>query len=171
MDCVAALASGAAEDFLKFQLNGYAAGGLQETFMPNHKLKRDSDWRCRREEYLRAAGRDEDLIREGYETPRPDAKLVVIPGGGRRSAQANQKSACLSSSESCHDPDTQQHTRREGDGDIDPPATASGRTPRVHAGRSPEGRALGIPSGLRIDLPTRGEESSRNGEGRETGWQ
>lgn len=53
--------------------------------MPNHKLKRDSDWRCRREEYLRAAGRDEDLIREGYETPRPDAKLVVIPGGGPRS--------------------------------------------------------------------------------------
>jgi hypothetical protein len=48
--------------------------------MPNHKLKRGSDWRCRREEYLRASGRHKDLIREGYETARPQAKLVVIPG-------------------------------------------------------------------------------------------
>ena len=48
--------------------------------MPNHKLKRASDWRCRRQEYLRASGRDEDLIREGYETSEPQATLVVIPG-------------------------------------------------------------------------------------------
>lgn len=53
--------------------------------MPNHKLKRGSDWRCRREEYLRASGRQEDLIREGYETRGTDAKLVVIRGGRRRS--------------------------------------------------------------------------------------
>jgi len=53
--------------------------------MPNHKLKRGSDWRCRREEYLLASGRNEDLIREGYDTPRAEAKLVVIPGGRRRS--------------------------------------------------------------------------------------
>lgn len=53
--------------------------------MPNHKLKRSPDWRCRRLEYLRASGRNEDLIREGYETQRPEAKLVVIPGGRRRS--------------------------------------------------------------------------------------
>ena len=53
--------------------------------MPNHKLKRGSDWQRRREEYLRASGRNEDLIREGYDTPRAEAKLVVIPGGRRRS--------------------------------------------------------------------------------------
>ena len=50
--------------------------------MPDNKLKRSSDWRCRREEYLRASGRREDLICEGYESPGPVAKLVVIPGGG-----------------------------------------------------------------------------------------
>jgi hypothetical protein len=49
--------------------------------MPNHKLKCGSDWRRRREEYLRASGRHEDLIAEGYETSEPHAKLVVIPGG------------------------------------------------------------------------------------------
>jgi hypothetical protein len=53
--------------------------------MPDKKLKRRSDWRCRREEYLRASGRREDLICEGYESPSPVAKLVVIPGGRRRS--------------------------------------------------------------------------------------
>jgi len=53
--------------------------------MPDTKLKRSSDWRCRREEYLRASGRREDLICEGYESPGQVAKLVVIPGGGRRS--------------------------------------------------------------------------------------
>jgi hypothetical protein len=57
--------------------------------MPNQKLKRSSDWRCRREEYLRASGRNEDLIREGYETPRPDRELVVIPGG-RRPSRASE---------------------------------------------------------------------------------
>jgi len=51
--------------------------------MPSHKLKRSSDWRSRREEYLRASGRHEDLIREGYEIPCPAAKVVVIPGGRR----------------------------------------------------------------------------------------
>ena len=48
---------------------------LQEVLMPDNKLKRSSDWRCRRE----------DLICEGYESPGQVAKLVVIPGGGRRS--------------------------------------------------------------------------------------
>jgi hypothetical protein len=76
--------------FLEFELNGYrVAVGLQETFMPNHKLKRGSDWRCRREEYLRASGRYDDLIREGYETSGPQAKLVVIPGGRRRPAASD----------------------------------------------------------------------------------
>ena len=53
--------------------------------MPDNKLKCSSDRRCRREEYLRASGRREDLICEGYESPGHVAKLVVIPGGGRRS--------------------------------------------------------------------------------------
>jgi hypothetical protein len=58
---------------------------LQQVLMPYNKLKRSSDWRCRREEYLRASGRREDLICEGYESPGTVAKLAVIPGGGRRS--------------------------------------------------------------------------------------
>ena len=48
--------------------------------MPNQKLKRGSGWRCRREEYLRASGRHQDLIAEGYETSEPHAKFVVNPG-------------------------------------------------------------------------------------------
>jgi len=59
--------------------------------MPDNKLKRRSDWRCRREEYLRASGRREDLISEGYESPGPVGKLVVIPGGGRRSPNESLK--------------------------------------------------------------------------------
>jgi hypothetical protein len=59
--------------------------------MSIHKLKRISDWRCRREEYLRASGRHEDLISEGYETPSPAAPLVVIPGGGTRSPNQSRR--------------------------------------------------------------------------------
>ncbi len=59
--------------------------------MPNQKLLCSLDWRCRREEYLRASGRHEDLIREGYENPRPGAKLQAIRGGARRSAVENSK--------------------------------------------------------------------------------
>jgi hypothetical protein len=55
--------------------------------MPNHRLKRSPDWRCRREEYLRSSDRHDDLIREGYETPGPAEKLVVIPGGRKRSLE------------------------------------------------------------------------------------
>lgn len=57
---------------------------FQEILMFNHKLRPSSDWRCRREEYLRTSGRREDLIREGYEPPGPAAQFVVIPGGGKR---------------------------------------------------------------------------------------
>jgi hypothetical protein len=57
--------------------------------MPNQKLNRSSDWRCRREEYLRASDRREDLIGEGYESPGPAAGWVVIPGGERRSPKGN----------------------------------------------------------------------------------
>jgi len=64
--------------------------------MPDHKLKRGSDWRCRREEYLRASGRHEDLISEGYETSGPEAKLVIIPGGRKGPPQANPESDRLS---------------------------------------------------------------------------
>lgn len=59
--------------------------------MPNHKLKRGSNWRCRREEYLRASGRNEDLIREGYARSEPQATLVVIPGGRKGPAASEPK--------------------------------------------------------------------------------
>ena len=50
--------------------------------MPDNKLKRSSDWRCRREEYLRASGRREDLICEGYESPGPVANWWSSPAAG-----------------------------------------------------------------------------------------
>ena len=40
-----------------------------------------SDWRCRREEYLRATGRRDDLISEGYEAAPPPSPWIVLPGG------------------------------------------------------------------------------------------
>ncbi len=57
--------------------------------MPNHKLSRSSNWRRRREEYLRASGRREDLIIEGYESPGPTGRWLVIPGGAKRSSKGN----------------------------------------------------------------------------------
>jgi hypothetical protein len=38
-------------------------------------------WRCRREEYLRATGRRDELISEGYETAPSSAQWTVVPGG------------------------------------------------------------------------------------------
>ena len=52
--------------------------------MPDHKLKHSSNWRRRREEYLRASGRSEDLISEGYESAGPAVRWVVIPGSRAR---------------------------------------------------------------------------------------
>ena len=42
------------------------------------------NWRCRREEYLRAAGRRDELISEGYEDAPPSAEWTVLPGGRHR---------------------------------------------------------------------------------------
>ena len=57
--------------------------------MPNHKSRRSADWRCRREEYLRASGRREDLISEGYESPGPAAKWALFHGDGRQPRKEN----------------------------------------------------------------------------------
>jgi len=40
-----------------------------------------SNWRFRREEYLRAADRRQELINEGYEPAPVAAKWTVLPGG------------------------------------------------------------------------------------------
>ena len=39
------------------------------------------NWRCRREEYLRATGRREELISEGYEDAPPSVQWTVLLGG------------------------------------------------------------------------------------------
>ena len=72
--------------------------------MPNHKLNHSSDWRCRREEYLRASGRREDLISEGYESlggPQ-NWPLSMVAAGGQEKRMP--ESDCSSSSEACRDP-------------------------------------------------------------------
>ena len=43
--------------------------------------KKRSDWRCRREEYLRRTGRRDELISEGYEAAPPPSQWIVLPGG------------------------------------------------------------------------------------------
>ena len=49
-------------------------------------------WRSRREEYLRASGRQSDLIREGFERAPSTAAWVVIPGGrASRLGKANPR--------------------------------------------------------------------------------
>jgi hypothetical protein len=50
--------------------------------MPSHpSTKRTAAWRSRREEYLRASGRQSDLVREGFEQAASAASLAVITGG------------------------------------------------------------------------------------------
>jgi hypothetical protein len=48
--------------------------------MQNQKSK-NAAWQCRREEYLRAAGRYDDLIKEGYLRPDTVERWFVIAGG------------------------------------------------------------------------------------------
>jgi hypothetical protein len=48
--------------------------------MQNQKSK-DAAWQRRREEYLRAAGRYDDLIKEGYMPPDTVERWSVIAGG------------------------------------------------------------------------------------------
>jgi hypothetical protein len=52
--------------------------------MPKKKLNPVSNWRCRREEYLRATARRDDLISEGYEPVPPSAEWTVLLGGRHR---------------------------------------------------------------------------------------
>jgi hypothetical protein len=49
--------------------------------MGKQKLNPHPNWRCRREEYLRAAGRRDELISEGYEAAPPLPEWTVLPGG------------------------------------------------------------------------------------------
>jgi hypothetical protein len=55
------------------------------------------NWRCRREEYLRATGRREELISEGYETAPPSPQWTVLPGrrGGNPEQQMGSIGLCL----------------------------------------------------------------------------
>ena len=53
--------------------------------MPSHpSTKHTTAWRSRREDYLRASGRQSDLVREGFEPAASAASWAVI-GGGRSS--------------------------------------------------------------------------------------
>jgi hypothetical protein len=45
------------------------------------------NWRCRREEYLRAAGRRDELISEGYEDAPASVQWIVLPAGDMRTAK------------------------------------------------------------------------------------
>ncbi len=50
--------------------------------MPSHPLRKEiTAWRFRREEYLRASGRQTDLIKEGFEPLPSTASWAVITGG------------------------------------------------------------------------------------------
>jgi hypothetical protein len=52
--------------------------------MPTQQPKQNGAvWRSRREEYLRASGRQCDLVNEGFETALPAASWAVIAGGRR----------------------------------------------------------------------------------------
>ena len=52
--------------------------------MPTQQSKQcGTAWRSRREEYLRASGRQWDLVNEGFEPPLPTARWAVIAGGRR----------------------------------------------------------------------------------------
>ena len=49
--------------------------------MPSHpSTKHTAPWRSRREEYLRASGRQSDLVSEGFEQAASAASWTVIAG-------------------------------------------------------------------------------------------
>ncbi len=54
---------------------------LRDYIRMKQQSLRSLNWRQRREEYLRAAGRLDDLIREGYEPAIQLGKWSAIPGG------------------------------------------------------------------------------------------
>jgi hypothetical protein len=49
--------------------------------MPTKKVNARPNWRCRREEYLRATGRREELISEGYQAAPRSPQWTVLAGG------------------------------------------------------------------------------------------
>ena len=49
--------------------------------MRTKKVNARPNWRCRREKYLRATGRHDELISEGYEAAPPSQQWTVVPGG------------------------------------------------------------------------------------------
>jgi hypothetical protein len=50
--------------------------------MPSHpSTKHTARWRSRREEYLRASGRQNDLVSEGFELAASASRWAVIAGG------------------------------------------------------------------------------------------
>jgi hypothetical protein len=51
--------------------------------MRKKKVNPRPNWRCRREEYLRATGRRDQLIREGYEAASQSPLWTVLPGRRR----------------------------------------------------------------------------------------
>ena len=53
--------------------------------MPSHQPNKHAGaWRSRREEYLRASGRQSDLVREGFEPAASSANWAAVIAGGRR---------------------------------------------------------------------------------------
>ena len=61
--------------------------------MPSQQPKKHAGaWRSRREEYLRASGRQSDLVKEGFEQTLPTASWTVIAGGrASRLGKANPR--------------------------------------------------------------------------------
>jgi hypothetical protein len=55
------------------------------------------NWRCRREEYLLATGRRDELINEGYEASAPSTQWIVLSGGrhGNREERPGAIRLCL----------------------------------------------------------------------------
>ena len=60
--------------------------------MPGREPRRSTDWRRRREEYLRASGRRDALIAEGYESA--GLREWVVIRGGRR-GRPDPESGCI----------------------------------------------------------------------------
>ena len=64
--------------------------------MPNQQPKSSVAWRCRREEYLRASERYDDLIKEGYMAAAPRSSWSVIAGGHTNRHQKEIRNVSLS---------------------------------------------------------------------------
>ena len=60
--------------------------------MPGREPRHSTDWRRRREEYLRASGRRDALIAEGYESA--GLREWVVIRGGRR-GRPDLDSGCI----------------------------------------------------------------------------